>query len=554
MKASGRMDILSSLRRFDAEISRPGLESAALAALGFVERELGRPYASLALYDRGTESVRILTRSGAGGGLSQDLRLEASAGIIGRSIRSGEPQCCADVSAGKAGGDALLQRLPEAIRAVVVQPLRVQDETVGTLNVGSDRRGGIPSALRGFLDAAAARLAAVLQNARRLEELQSACHRLQRECEVQKSALKDSRDRLEQEVARRTAEIRRLQERLQAENTFLREELASAQAHSGIIGESPALKTVMTRTGLVAPTDASVLIQGESGTGKELIAREIHRQSGRRGRPLVKVNCATIPRELYESEFFGHAKGAFTGAISDRVGRFEAADGGTLFLDEVGEIPLGLQGKLLRVLQEREFERVGEGRTRRVDVRIIAATNKNLSAEVAAGRFREDLYYRLNVFPIEIAPLRERKPDIPLLAAHYTRIFSERLNRPRAALTEADLAELTAHDWPGNVRELQNVIERALILSPEGRLDFGLSGTQGRKPHAAAAVAGPMAPRPAEILTEADFRAMQRQNTLAALERSGWKIYGSDGAARRLGVKPTTLIERMRRLEIRRPA
>ncbi len=307
-----------------------------------------------------------------------------------------------------------------------------------------------------------------------LEKLKSECDRLQKECDIQKSALKKSHDELELEVARRTTEIRRLQERLQAENTYLREELAGAHAYGEIIGESPSLKDIMARIDLVAPTGASVLVLGESGTGKELIAREIHKHSQRADRPLIKVNCATIPRELYESEFFGHIKGSFTGAISDRLGRFEAADGGTLFLDEVGEIPPPLQGKLLRVLQEGEFERVGEGRTRKVDVRIIAATNKNISEEVSSGRFREDLYYRLNVFPIEVPPLREHKEDIPLLAAHFIRVFSQRLNRPAPPLTEANRMDLNAHDWPGNVRELQNIIERALILSPQGRLRFDL--------------------------------------------------------------------------------
>jgi transcriptional regulator with GAF, ATPase, and Fis domain len=386
-----------------------------------------------------------------------------------------------------------------------------------------------------------------------LEKLKSECDRLQRECDIQKSALKKSHDELELEVARRTAEIRRLQERLQAENTYLREELAGAHAYGEIIGESPSLKGIMARIDLVAPTGASVLILGESGTGKELIAREIHKHSRRAGRPLIKVSCATIPRELYESEFFGHIKGSFTGAISDRLGRFEAADGGTLFLDEVGEIPPGLQGKLLRVLQEGEFERVGEGRTRKVDVRIIAATNKNISEEVSSGRFGEDLYYRLNVFPIEVPPLREHKEDIPRLAVHFIRVFSQRLNRPVPPLTEANLMDLNAHDWPGNVRELQNIIERALILSPQGRLRFDLPRINADAPPS---IRNPDADPggPAEsILTDSAVKALQKQNMLAALIQSEWKVYGRNGAAHRLGIKPTTLIERMRRLRIKRP-
>jgi hydrogenase-4 transcriptional activator len=385
------------------------------------------------------------------------------------------------------------------------------------------------------------------------KKLESECDRLQKECDLQKSALKKSHDELELEVARRTAEIQKLQERLQAENTYLKEELAGAHAYGEIIGESPSLKIIISRIDRVAPTGASVLILGESGTGKELIAREIHKHSQRADRPLIKVNCATIPRELYESEFFGHIKGSFTGAISDRLGRFEAADGGTLFLDEVGEIPLSLQGKLLRVLQEGEFERVGEGRTRKVDVRIIAATNKNLAEEVNNGRFREDLYYRLNVFPIEIPPLRDHREDIPLLAARFVKVFSHRLNRPVPSLTDANLMDLNAHDWPGNVRELQNIIERALILSPHGRLHFDLPRINAGIPLSFSNPNADPARAVESILTDAAFKAMQKQNMLAALIQSDWKVYGRDGAAHRLGIKPTTLIERMRRLRIKRP-
>ena len=235
------------------------------------------------------------------------------------------------------------------------------------------------------------------------------------------------------------------------------------------------------------------------------------------------------------------------------MGRFEAADGGTLFLDEVGEIPPSLQGKLLRVLQEGEFERVGEGRTRKVDVRIIAATNKNLMEEIKNGRFREDLYYRLNVFPIEVTPLRDRKEDIPLLATHFIEVFSRRLNRPAPRLTEANLMDLKAHDWPGNVRELQNIIERALILSPHGRLHFDLPRVNGGAPLPGQGLSEAASSPATPILTEADITALQKQNMLAALIRSDWKIYGKDGAAQLLGIKPTTLIERMRRLKIKRP-
>ena len=246
------------------------------------------------------------------------------------------------------------------------------------------------------------------------------------------------------------------------------------EAFGEIIGQSRACRRIISQIEIVAPTDATVLIMGETGTGKELIAREIHQRSRRREKPLVEVNCTSIPKELFESEFFGHAKGAFTGALKDRPGRFEAATSGTLFLDEIGEIPLELQSKLLRVLQEKRYERIGEDRTRCADVRIVAATNRDLQKEVAAGRFREDLYYRLNVFPLKVAALRERKEDIPLLATHFVELLAKDLGCPKPRLTRAGMETLKSYDWPGNIRELRNVIERAVILARGGALEFDL--------------------------------------------------------------------------------
>ena len=270
------------------------------------------------------------------------------------------------------------------------------------------------------------------------------------------------------------AEVDSLRERLELENAYLKEEIRAERHHQGIIGHSPAIAATLRQVDLVAGTDATVLITGESGTGKELIARAIHEASRRSDRPMIRVNCAAIPHALFESEFFGHAKGSFTGALRDRVGRFELADGGTLFLDEVGEIPLELQGKLLRVLQERSFERIGEARTRAVDVRVVAATNRDLRAEVRAGRFREDLYFRLNVFPIEARPLRERPEDIPPIAQHLLTAAARRLNIPEPRLSEGDVRRLCRYAGPGNGRELENVIERAAILSARGRLRLDL--------------------------------------------------------------------------------
>ncbi|MCJ2095936.1 sigma 54-interacting transcriptional regulator [Methylobacterium sp. J-072] len=338
------------------------------------------------------------------------------------------------------------------------------------------------------------------------------------------------------------AEVDSLRERLELENAYLKEEIRLESHHQGIIGRSPAIEATLRQIDLVAGTDATVLITGESGTGKELIARAIHEASRRRDRPLIRVNCAAVPRELFESEFFGHARGAFTGALRDRVGRFELADGGTLFLDEVGEIPLDLQGKLLRVLQERSFERVGEERTRAVDIRLVAATNRNLKEEVRRGRFREDLYFRLNVFPLAASPLRERPEDIALIAQHFLKGAARRLNIPEPRLTEGDARRLARYAWPGNVRELENVIERAAILAVRGRLRFDLPETE---PPGRAEAAPPALPadRP---LTEVDRRARDRAEIAAALALTGGKVFGPGGAAELLGLRPTTLASRIK--------
>lgn len=336
--------------------------------------------------------------------------------------------------------------------------------------------------------------------------------------------------------------------KLKLENIYLREELDDAYDSGEIIGKSPAHQRLMQQIDLVAQTNATVLISGESGTGKELVAKEIHRRSVRHARSLIKVNCAAIPRGLFESEFFGHAKGAFTGAVKDRAGRYEAADKGTLFLDEVGEIPQALQGKLLRLIQEGEYERVGEELTRQADVRIIAATNRDLKKDVENKKFRNDLYYRLNVFPIEVPPLRSRKDDIAMLAAHFLKRSAKQLNCPVPKLTRADLSRLKAYHWPGNIRELQNIIERAAIVSHTGRVGFQVPDV-----HASEQFDLPVAApdqEPSEnipILTDAQMKKRDRDNMLAALQRCAWKIYGPDGAAQLLQMKPTTLASRIRK-------
>jgi PAS domain S-box-containing protein len=367
---------------------------------------------------------------------------------------------------------------------------------------------------------------------------------------------RDVTERREAEERLRLAldEVGRLRERLELENAYLQEEIRISGNHRGIIGRSAAIQKIIRQVELVAPTEASVLVTGESGTGKELIARAIHEASRRSGRPLIRVNCAAIPRELFESEFFGHVRGAFTGALRDRVGRFELADGGTLFLDEVGEIPLELQGKLLRVLQEGQFERVGEERTRSVDVRIVAATNRDLRAEVERGTFRRDLYFRLAVFPIESPPLRERPEDVPLLAAHFLRDAARKLNTGAASLSEGDMRRLAAYRWPGNVRELQNAIERAAILARNGRVRIDLPAADESQPPDPAPEARPApGPAPAPIETEEGRRARERANLLAALDAAGGKVSGPGGAAELLGLRPTTLASRMKALGVRRP-
>jgi transcriptional regulator with GAF, ATPase, and Fis domain len=340
---------------------------------------------------------------------------------------------------------------------------------------------------------------------------------------------------------------------LSAQADYLREEIAEEHGFREIVGRSPALRAALQGVAQVAATNATVLLLGETGTGKELFARAIHDRSVRRDRPLVKVNCAAIPATLIESEFFGHERGAFTGATQRREGRFAVADGGTIFLDEIGELPLELQGKLLRVLQEGEFEPVGGSRTRKVDVRVVAATNVDLEQAARRGAFREDLYYRLSVFPLRLPPLRERDDDVVLLAAAMAEKLARDLGKHVSPLGPADVAALQAYAWPGNVRELRNVVERAIITSSDGRLHLDRVLPGGGAPEAPAPGPRPAAgPRP-EILTERSLRQLERENMLAALERAGWRVAGADGAAAVLGVSPSTFKSRMKALEIRRP-
>ena len=344
--------------------------------------------------------------------------------------------------------------------------------------------------------------------------------------------------------ARLFTELDAMAARLRDENRYLREEAREAQHPA--VGESPAWRAALDSARRVGPTDATVLLTGETGTGKELLARTIHESGPRRARALVRINCAAIAPTLIESELFGHEKGAFTGAASRRSGRFELADGGTLFLDEVGELPPDAQAALLRVLQEREFERVGGSEVVRVDVRVIAATNRDLPSEVAAGRFRADLYYRLHVFPIEAPPLRERPGDVALLVAAFVEAAGRRLHKPLRGAAPETLAALEAYPWPGNVRELQNVIERAAIVARGDRIaleDLGpLRPSLSREERA-----------PAKAPAAASLREVERLHIAQVLRETGWTIEGAAGAAARLGLRPSTLRSRMAKLGVRRP-
>jgi transcriptional regulator with GAF, ATPase, and Fis domain len=348
--------------------------------------------------------------------------------------------------------------------------------------------------------------------------------------------------------ARAFDEIDQLRQRLKSENAYLREEVSEASGSTTILGTSAAIRRVLEPIEMVAATDATVLILGETGVGKELVARAIHDRSPRRNHPMIRTNCTAIPRELFESEFFGHVKGAFSGAVRDRNGRFQLADGGTLFLDEIGDLPPEIQPKLLRVLQDGEFQPVGDERSHRANVRIIAASNYDLKKAVSEGKFREDLYYRLSVFPIEVPPLRERKEDIPPLASHFLEVACRRFNRSPLQLSPSQIRQLQSYDWPGNVRELQNVIERAVITSRLGVLHFDIhEGTSAPPAMIPASPENPPPEAPA-VMTDEEMKRRERENIAAALERSGGRIYGAGGAAELLRMKPTTLSSRIKKL------
>src|SRR5512139_1797228 len=345
-----------------------------------------------------------------------------------------------------------------------------------------------------------------------------------------------ARKRMEKQLKKYVGEIENLKQRLEKENIYLQEEVKLLAEHTEIVGRSLAMKKVLAQAEQVAATDSTVLIQGETGTGKELLARAIHGLSSRKDRPLVTVNCASLPPTLIESELFGREKGAYTGALAKMIGRFEVADGSTLFLDEIGELPVDAQSKLLRVLEEGSFERLGSTKTLHVYVRIIAATNRNLGEDVKAGRFRKDLYYRLNVFPIAIPPLRERPEDIPLIVAAFVTTLQKRMGKEIQTISKKTIEALKSYSWPGNVRELKNVIEHAMILSKGNTLVVRL----------------PKLGVPEMDVTQ-NLHDMERIHVLSILEKTGWRVSGKGGAAEALGLKRTTLEAKMKKLGIKRP-
>ena len=360
------------------------------------------------------------------------------------------------------------------------------------------------------------------------------------------------RKKLEAERTAAFEQVVELKEQLELERDYLRDEINLSANFGEIIGDSPALKRTMIQIDAVATTPANVLVLGESGTGKEMVARAIHSRSDRADNPLVKVNCASIPKDLFESEFFGHVKGAFTGAHRDRVGRLQLAAGGTLFLDEVGEIPLSQQGKLLRALQEHEFEKVGDEQTIKVDVRIVAATNRDLTAEVKAGRFREDLFYRLSVFPIEVPNLRDRLEDVGPLALHFLETICRDFGRDVLQLSQQQLTTLKAHHWPGNIRELKNVIERAVISSSGSRLRLDLAIPDLTPKATSENAPGSASLENLEYMTDQQFREMEKSNFLTVLNQTDWRVWGDGGAAELLGLKASTFTYRMKQFGLKR--
>jgi formate hydrogenlyase transcriptional activator len=488
----------------NAMVSKLDLRALFNAISASLRRVIHHEYTSLALYEEDQNRMRVLALDfPQGKGLiHEEMLVPLEGSIAGSAFRSRRPVVLDH--AAMEGFDSPTSRLmrDEGVRSVVSMPLITHDRALGTLSLASLRDAAFQQGDVDLLVQVAGQVAIAVENALAFQE------------------------------------IAELKNKLAQEKLYLEDEIRSEMNFEEIVGESALLRAVLKQVETVAPTDSAVLIQGETGTGKEQIARAIHNLSPRREHTFVKVNCAAIPAGLLESELFGHERGAFTGAIAQRIGRFELAHRGTIFLDEVGDIPLELQPKLLRVLQEQEFERLGSVRSIRVDVRLVAATNRDLDEMVAARTFRSDLYYRLRVFPLVMPPLRARQEDIPTLVRYFVQKYARRMNRAVETIPSETLDQLVRYSWPGNIRELENLIERAVIVSPGPVLRVPLSDLKL-----------PAEPAPAEMLT---LEAAEREHILKALEATKWVLAGRRGAAAKLGMKRTTLQSRMQKLGLTR--
>ncbi len=485
-----------------------------------LQRVIHHDYTSLALLDpiTGLLKIHALDFPGRQGFLKPEMTIPREASPAGRAIAEGRTLISRGAELDQYPSEVVRLLRAEGLQVICCIPLSNRGRTFGTLNLASRRVDVFTPEDIELVQQVAAQVAIAVENALAFKEI---------------DALKD---------------------KLAEEKLYLEEEIRSAYNFEEIVGDSPAIRRALAQVELVAPAGTTVLILGETGTGKEVIARAVHNLSPRKERTFVKINCAAIPSGLLEAELFGHERGAFTGAITQKIGRFELADRGTLFLDEIGDIPLELQPKLLRVLQEQEFERLGSNRTQRVDVRVVAATNQDLSRLVADREFRSDLYYRLNVFPIQIPPLRERREDVPLLVRYFVQNFSRRLNKTVEYVPADAMDALVSYAWPGNIRELENLIERAVLLSPGKELRVPISEL---KPALSSngnvsADLSFFSPSPSSIPITT-LEEAERQHILRALRQTEWRIAGPKGAAAILGMKRTTLQARMRKLGIRRP-
>jgi formate hydrogenlyase transcriptional activator len=486
-----------------------------------LQRVIHHDYTSLALLDPGTGTLKIhaLDFPGRQGLLKPEMTIPRDASPAGRAIAEGRTIISRGAELDQYSSEVVRLLRAEGLQVICCIPLSNRGRTFGTLNLASRRLDVFSDEDIELVQQVAAQIAIAVENALAFKQI---------------DALKD---------------------KLAEEKLYLEEEIRSAFNFEEIVGDSPAIRRALAQVELVAPAGTTVLILGETGTGKEVIARAVHNLSPRKERTFVKVNCAAIPSGLLEAELFGHERGAFTGAINQKIGRFELADRGTLFLDEIGDIPLELQPKLLRVLQEQEFERLGSNRTQRVDVRVVAATNRDLARLVADREFRSDLYYRLNVFPIQIPPLRERREDVPLLVRYFVQNFSRRLNKTVEYVPAEAMDALVNYAWPGNIRELENLIERAVLLSPGKELRVPLSELKSSTLSANGNVAPDFSlfsPSPSAVPITT-LEEAERQHILRALRQTEWRIAGAKGAAVILGMKRTTLQARMRKLGIRRP-